>query len=119
MHTFIYYWKLFFSAASADEKLLFKELFATYEPGIRPRLNSTDTIIVTLNLELNQLKEIVRCPVYILTLTMFTLQHSPINNNLFEIIQIYFRIGNDRLCFLFFSLSKLLVVYIIDFIALF
>lgn len=47
------------AAASAEEKNLFLELFRDYVPDVRPRLNPHETITVTIDFEVNQIKELV------------------------------------------------------------
>jgi len=43
----------------SGEKRLFNELFANYSRDVRPRLNSSHTVEVYLELELRQIKDLV------------------------------------------------------------
>ena len=45
--------------AWVDEKKLFSKLFSDYNTDVRPRLNSTEPVVVTLQLELRQIKNLV------------------------------------------------------------
>ena len=59
-------------AASAEEKMLFLELFRDYVPEVRPRLNPQETITIEIDFQVNQIRELVsfvHCHVEIPALT--------------------------------------------------
>jgi len=43
-----------------DEQRLYKNLLNDYEPSVRPLVNSSETIVVTFRLTLNQIVDLVR-----------------------------------------------------------
>jgi len=47
------------SEASDGEKRLFDDLFASYNAEVRPRRESNQSVVISLDLELNQFKNLV------------------------------------------------------------
>jgi len=59
------------NATNAGERELFAKLFTNYVPEVRPRIDPTQNVAVTVDLYLNHIKQMV----------LYTLSHDNNNNN--------------------------------------
>jgi len=47
------------TATNVGERLLFADLFSNYVPEVRPRIDPTQTVDISVNLDLNHIKHLV------------------------------------------------------------